>query len=225
MDMNKYLAELSRVLKKEGFEVAPVSESELSVLLNGAVACRVGGAGALFQRPEDLHTEEANEIYHQVAPFSKMVSEYMREMERGPVLKASGLSEQVKLLADFGGSVLAGQEMERGAGMQFVTWLWDYDRAGVTLGHYFGDDYQAAKKDFALRSGLTQEEKKFTPEQLVEIYRCCTDTLTHEYELTYEQEKRIEGIQTQIIEMVPDLDERLKQALGDDASHQMQQTM
>jgi hypothetical protein len=115
--------------------------------------------------------------------------------------------------------------MEKGAGMQFVTWLWDYQHAGVTLGHYFGDGYQDAKKDFAVRSGLVTAEKQFTPEQLIEIYRCCADTLTHDYELTYEQEKRIEDIQSQITEMVPDYVERFKQALESDASQQIEQTM
>lgn len=192
MDSKKYLAEVSRVLRSKGFEVAPFSEDNLPVLLDGEVACRVGSGGTLFLRPEDLHTDEANELYHKVAPFSQMVSEYMNEMEKAPALKASGLDERFKLLADFGGAVLAGREMEKGAGMQFVTWLWDYQHAGVTLGHYFGDGYQDAKKDFAVRSGLVTAEKQFTPEQLIEIYRCCADTLTHDYELTYEQEKRIE---------------------------------
>ena len=66
----------------------------------------------------------------------------MGEMERVPQIKAAGLSEDYRLLADFNGAVLAGHRTERD--VQFVTWLWDYDRTGVTLGHYFGDEYQGA---------------------------------------------------------------------------------
>ena len=58
MDNNKYLTEVSRVLRSKGFEVAPFLEDNLPVLLNGEVACRVGSGGALFLRPEDLHTKQ-----------------------------------------------------------------------------------------------------------------------------------------------------------------------
>lgn len=109
-----------------------------------------------------------------------MVSEYMNEMEKAPVLKASGLDERFKLLADFGGTVLAGREMEKGTGMQFVIWLWDYKvRTGVTLGHYFGDGYQNAKKDFALLLGACGSGEEFTPEQLTALYLCTSDALNY----------------------------------------------
>ena len=42
-------------------------------------------------------------------------------------------------------------------GNQFVTWIWDYDRTGVSHGHYYEDDFQSAKQDFAVRSGLIPE--------------------------------------------------------------------
>ena len=76
-----------------------------------------------------------------------------------------------------------------------------------------------------MRCGLVQEQKQFSPEQLIEIYRCCADTISHDYELTYEQEKRIDEIQTLITEMVPDYAERMKVSLESDPSQQMQQTM
>lgn len=65
-------------------------------------------------------------------------------------------------------AVLAGHPTERG--VQFVTWEWDFDREGVHHGHYFQDDYEAAKRDFTLRSGLVQKDALFEPEQLAEIY-------------------------------------------------------
>ena len=53
----------------------------------------------------------------------------------------------------------------------------DYDRTGVVHGHYFMENYDAAKQDFATRSGLIQTEQLFSPEQLTEIYRCCADSV------------------------------------------------
>ena len=51
-----------------------------------------------------------------------------------------------------------------------MTWEWDFDREGVHHGHYFQDDYEAAKRDFTLRSGLVQKDALFEPERLAEIY-------------------------------------------------------
>lgn len=223
MDNNKYLTEVSRVLRSKGFEVAPFLEDNLPVLFSGEVACRVGSGGTLFLWPEDLHTDEANELYHKVAPFLQMVSEYMNEMEKAPVLKASGLDERFKLLADFGGAVLAGREMEKGAGMQFVTWLWDYQHTGVTLGHYLGDGYQDAKKDFALRSGLVPREKQFTPEQLTALYLCTSDALNYGLDISYEQDQLIRSAQSLIEETVPDLQQRI--AAQQEQGQQYEQTM
>ena len=69
---------------------------------------------------------------------------------------------------NFGSAVLAGLPTE--CGVQFVTWEWDFDREGVHHGHYFQDDYDAAKRDFTVRGGLVQKDALFEPEQLAEIY-------------------------------------------------------
>ena len=97
-------------------------------------------------------------------------------------------------------------------GIQFVTWDWDYDRTGVSHGHYFMENYDKAKQDFATRSGLIQKEQLFSPEQLTEIFRCCADSVDEDFfELTDTQEEMIRGIQQQIRVCVPDLNERIRQ--------------
>ena len=131
-------------------------------------------------------------------------------MEAAPRLKASGLDGDYRILADFGGTVLVGSPSKYG--VQFVTWDWDYDRTGVVHGHYFMENYDAAKRDFATRSGLIQKEQLFSPEQLTEIFRCCADSVDEDFfELTDTQEEMIRGIQQQIRVCVPDLDERVRQ--------------
>lgn len=125
-------------------------------------------------------------------------------MEAAPQLKASGLDGDYRNLADFGGTVLAGASSKYG--VQFVTWDWDYDRTGVVHGHYFMENYDAAKQDFTARSGLIQKE------QLTEIYRCCTDSVNEDFfELTDKQVELIHSVQQQIEICVPDLDERVRQ--------------
>ena len=61
-------------------------------------------------------------------------------LERTPTLKAVGLDEDYKILADFGDVVLAGRCCKTGT--KFVTWEWDFDRQGVHAGHYFMENYE-----------------------------------------------------------------------------------
>ena len=48
------------------------------------------------------------------------------------------------------------------------------------------DNYTAAKRDFAVRSGLIRREQLFSPEQLTELSRCVQAVLDDQNELTYE---------------------------------------
>ena len=122
----------------------------------------------MLYRQENVDSVRTQDALQSVIDTAKMTSEYMAILENAPRLKASGLHGDYRILADFGDAVLAGHPTERG--VQFVTWEWDFDREGVHHGHYFQDDYEAAKRDFTLRSGLVQKGALFEPEQLAEIY-------------------------------------------------------
>ena len=101
-------------------------------------------------------------------------------------MKADGLEDGYKVLADFNGTVLAGVQSKYG--VHFVTWDWAYGHTGVCHGHYFMENYAGAKQNFAIRSGLIQKEQLFSPEQLTEIYHCCADSVDGDFfELTGEQ--------------------------------------
>ena len=149
----------------------------------------------------------------------------MRQMETAPFLKADGLEDGYKVLADFNDIVLAGIQSKYG--VQFVTWDWSFDRKGVSHGHYYtglysSGNYEAAKRDFATRSGLIPEQQLFREKQLIEIYRCCTDTLQGSFELSYDQEKTIQDVRKQIEECLPDIMERIQQQ---DTEPTQEQTM
>ena len=150
-------------------------------------------------------------MYHQVAMDADEVYSYVETMQNAPLLHASGLHADFRLLADFGGAVLAGQERENGQGYQFVTWIWDYDRTGVSHGHYYEDNFQSAKQDFAVRSGLIPRAQLFSPEELTELYRTTDHFLEEGPELDYKQQKTIQEARTKIEYAVPDLQSRLEQ--------------
>lgn len=220
MNSEKYFAELSRILAKEGIKTAPMENGRLPILLDGQPIGRVESSGTMCIVLGDIQTNKSSDLYFRTAGIADTVKEYMTAMETAPILHADGLDEEFKLLTEFNGTVLAGREMEQGYGMKFVTWDWSYGKTGLYQGHYYLDDYAAAKENFAERAGLIPKERLFSKEQLVEMYRCMSDTLDNEYELTAPQEKLIEDTQRQIERTVPDLQERVAQALA-----QYEQTM
>ena len=215
----RYLEEVRNPLHRAGFETLPLEGAQLPVLWNGAPLCRITGKGSVFYRREDVNTPLAEDALLRVEDIATQTMEYMTAMETAPQLKASGLEGDYRILADFNGTVLAGTHSKHG--VQFVTWDWDYDRTGVSHGHYFMEDYDGAKQDFAIRSGLIHKEQLFSPEQMTEIYRCCADSVDGDFfDLTAEQEKVIRSVQQQIEDCVPDVAERIRQQ--EDA---MEQTM
>ena len=208
---DKFFPELARRLKREGISTGPVEGERLPVLLDGCEAMSVASGGTIFLKAETADDQRVADAYDTVAGISAQVYEYTEAMAAAPPLVAVGLHEGFRLLADFNGVVLAGQELEQGWGYQFVTWARSPDRSAVTHGHYYdgGDTYEAAKLDFACRAGLVQERRQFTDEQLTELYRCIGETLDSGYPITREREKTLTAVMEQIERSVDDLEERV----------------
>ena len=139
---NRYLEEVCTCLHRAGFETQPLEDSQLPVYWNGAPLCRITGKGSVFYRREDVDTPQTEEALRQAEDIAARTREYMLAMETAPQLKASGLEGDYRILADFNGTVLAGMHSKHG--VQFVTWDWDYDRTGVSHGHYFMEKYDEA---------------------------------------------------------------------------------
>lgn len=219
----KYFSDLSRILRKHGIESGPVENGRLVILMDGQSVGRIEPGGMRCVAPGDLLTEDASKAFYRAAPFAEMVAEYMTALKRAPVLLAEGLDANYHLLAEFNGTVLAGKEMENGYGMQFVTWDWNHDHTALEQGHYYHDNYEGAKADFAERSGLVQKGHHFSDEQLTEMYRCMHDTLDGVYELTDNQETLISDTCEQIENIVRDLRQRIAQA--EEVAPNFEQTM
>ena len=149
----RYLEEIRISLHRAGFGTLPLEGAQLPVLWNGAPLCRITGKGSVFYRREDADTSQAEDALYRVEDIAAKTLEYMTAMEAAPQLKASGLDGDYRILADFGGTVLAGSPSKYG--VQFVTWDWDYDRTGVVHGHYFMENYRRPlrlRQDHSLQS-------------------------------------------------------------------------
>ena len=149
----RYLEEISISLHRVGFETKSLEDCERSILWNNAPLCRITGRGSVFYRREDVDTPQAEDALFRVEDIAAKTLEYMTAMEAAPQLKASGLDGDYRILADFAGTVLAGTPSKYG--VQFVTWDWDYDRTGVSHGHYFMENYRRPlrlRQDHSLQS-------------------------------------------------------------------------
>ncbi len=206
---DRFFPELSRRLKREGIDTAPVKKDCLPVLTGGKEAMWVQSWGGIILNTESVNDPVVNRVYDTVAGISAQVYEYTEAMAASPPLHTDGLHENFRLLAEFNGTVLAGQELEQNWGYKFATWQRTPDRTGVTLGHYYHNGYGEAKLDFACRSRLVQESRQFTDEQLTEMYRCIYETLDSEYPLTKERCQTLTEAANQIQRSVDDLEERV----------------
>ena len=170
----RFLEETAIRLRQNGFTVEPIEDHHLPVCWEKGRLCRI---------------------------TAKMTSEYMAILEYAPQLKATDLTGDYRILADFGDAVLAGHPTERG--VQFVTWEWDFDRKGVHHGHYFQDDYDAAKRDFTVRSGLVQKDALFEPEQLAQIYRALSFVREQDETLSFGRDRELAELMDQVGGLLP----------------------
>lgn len=197
----RYLEETAIRLRQNGFTVEPIEDHHLPVRWEKGRLCRVSGKGSVLYRQENVDSVRAQDALQSVIDTAKMTSEYMAILETATLLKVGGLTGDYRILADFGDAVLAGHPTERG--VQFVTWEWDFDREGVHHGHYFQDDYDAAKRDFTVRSGLVQKDALFEPEQLVEIYRALAFVREQDETLSFGRDQELAELMDQVGGLLP----------------------
>ena len=197
----RYLEETSIRLRRMDFETMPAEDQQLPVKWNGSDLCRITGKGSVLYRQENMDSIRAQDALQVVIDTAKMTSEYMAILEYAPQLKATDLTGDYRILADFGDTVLAGTPSKYG--VQFVTWEWDFDRKGVHHGHYFQQDYNAAKRDFTVRGGLVQKDALFEPEQLAEIYRALAFVREQDESLSFGRDQELKELMEQVSGLLP----------------------
>ena len=197
----RFLQEVEQKLLHRELDARLLEDGLIHVRWNKQPLCSVDRDGIVRFRPADITGLEVGRQLRTVTQTATQVKEYMRIFERAPALKAIGLDDTYKVLADFGDAVLAGQLGKKGA--RFVTWEWDFDRQGVHAGHYFMENYEAAKQDFAVRAGLVGSQRLFSDEQLAVIRNACEFALEADATLSYAEEKQLQSVQEQIELLLP----------------------
>ena len=197
----RYLREVEQKLLHRELDARLLEDGLIHVRWNKQPLCSVDRDGIVRFRPADITGPEVDRQLRTVIQTAGHVKEYMRIFERAPTLKVVGLDDTYKVLADFGDAVLAGRSCKTGA--KFVTWEWDFDRQGVHAGHYFMENYEAAKQDFAVRAGLVERQRLFSDEQLAVIRNACAFALEADATLSYAEEKQLQSVQEQIELLLP----------------------
>ena len=197
----RFLQEVEQKLLRKELDARLLEDGLLHIRWNEKPLCSVDRDGIVRFRPADITGPEVDRQLRTVIQTAGHVKEYMRIFECAPALKAVGLEDTYKVLADFGDAVLAGQLGKKGA--RFVTWEWDFDRQGVHAGHYFMENYEAAKQDFAVRAGLVERQRLFSDEQLAVIRDACEFALEDDATLSYAEEKQLQSVQEQIEVLLP----------------------
>ena len=197
----RFLEETATRLRQNGFTVEPIEDHHLPVCWEKGRLCRITGRGSVFYRREDADTPQAEDALFRVEDIAAKTLEYMTAMETAPRLKATDLTGDYRILADFGDAVLAGHPTERG--VQFVTWEGDFDRKGVHHGHYFQEDYDAAKRDFTVRGNLVPKDALFEPEQLADIYRALAFVREQDETLSFGRDQELAELMEQVGGLLP----------------------
>ena len=199
--LERYFGELSIALGKEGFSVREQENDGLSISLNGEP---VGIARFhAISYPREGTPSAPREVQEKAWSIIRTVSEYMRLMEAAPLLKATGLEGDYRILGQFNDTVMAGHFTR--FGVQFITWDWNPDQTALSNGCYILGKYEEAKQDFAVRSGLVPQEMFFTPDQIKGLDVCCASALAHDDTLTFEQGLLINELREQLREIEPSL--------------------
>ena len=197
----RFLEETVIRLRQNGFTVEPIEDHHLPVCWEKGRLCRITGKGSVYYRREDTDTPQAEDALFRIEDIAAKTLEYMTAMESAPQLKASGLDEDYRILADFGDTVLAGTPSKYG--VQFVTWEWDFDREGVHQGHYFQDDYDAAKRDFTVRGNLVPKDALFELEQLAQIYHALSFVREQDESLSFGRDRELAELMEQVGGLLP----------------------
>ena len=207
----QFLQEVERKLLRRELDAKLLEDGMIHIKWNEKPLCSVDRDGIVRFRPADITGAEVDRQLRTVIQAAGQVKEYMRIFECAPALKAVGLEDTYKVLADFGDAVLAGQLGKKGA--RFVTWEWDFDRQGVHAGHYFMENYEAAKQDFAVRASLVNEQRLFSDEQLAVIRDACEFALEDDATLSYAEDKQLQSVQEQIELLLPQQEQEQRPAM------------
>lgn len=194
-DITPELEELfARKVEAMGYSIirekADVHDSKLLLIAfkGGDEICRFEKTGAMRFWRDSPFVEERKELHSLLLDLKERNDLYLNAKP----LDCEGVRD-FRLISEFGNHLLAAKQSKDNE-IRFVTWQYDYDRTGVTLGHYYETNYQGALKDFTVRSGLVDENQLFSVDEMAVLYASCVFRGRHDDDLTFDSEKELQAV-------------------------------
>jgi len=195
--MNRQLKEIARVIRGLDVNITPNEENELlKIEYQDSPLCVIGTNGIRWN-PENATPESRRDLIDKISDEQRNIKEYINAYEKAPPLEAEDLEGGYVLLTEHNGVVLAAKDMNQ-YGYQFVTWERTYGNKGVVHGNYYNDNYIGAKQNFAVRSGLVDEQRIFSDEQMKDIYRALDYYRCQNSDITIKQEEAVKDLMEKI---------------------------
>ncbi len=222
MNVDRFLYQVQQNLPKHEGVTVWIDDSAVKVGYGDTGSFEIRYPGGVCYNAATEKTEEFDRLVEEADKTFKTVKEFIDLMEKAPELSARDFNMPYKLLAEFNGVVLGGIEHQSTRSFEFTTW--SYGNNALYHGHYF-TDYEKAKEDFVVRSGLLQSTKLFNDKEMMQIYRCTEDTLNNGYELSDEQIEVLEQVQEKVKESVSNFDEKLREEIDQECEEDMGMSM
>lgn len=127
-------------------------------------------------------------VFNTISPIADRVQEVAAAWEKSNAMPFEGVTN-FRLLSEYNSIIFAARDdTKKGYGLHYVTWECNSRHTAVEHGHYT-TDYANAKQDFAVRAGLIDSAKVFTPEQAAEIKAAVEYRIENDGDITYEAEE------------------------------------
>jgi len=197
-------------LRRAGYSDAYYSEGDDSVFPMDKVFPGIQIKANEFRMPPLEQPDQQRQrdlVYDAIRPITAKAEEMAYVWNNAAPMKIDS-DDTYRLLSEHGKHVFAARD-DGAHGLHFVTWEYDYNRTGVSHGRYT-TDYEAAKLDFAVRSGLFPENMFFASEEIRQIYSALVYQGKNDDELTFQQGQDINAV----LEKLEWIDPELKQPQG-----------
>ena len=203
--MTLYQQEMLRKLGRLDCAGRYDEEKGLLVISSGGTGlCCQDKKGYLSWESEKIRTEEEKAVLYQIGEQAKLIRAYVGQYENSPSMGIPEV-EGYRRMAECGDTVMAGMYSEQ-HGFMFTTWTQNGDRSRVTNGDY-SPNYEYVKEAFAIRAGLVDRCRLFTPEEAASLYRCVDFTRNNCMTLTWEQEQELNALTEKLQFGYPQLEE------------------
>lgn len=171
----------------------------LDAFRQGAEICQFEMSGAMRYYPDNPLVNERRELHDLLLDMKQAHDLYAD----APPLLATDV-KGFRLISAFGDAVLAAK-MSKDDEVRFNTWQYTYDRTAVTMGHYFETNYEGAKKDFAIRAGLLDENQLFTEDEMKVLYAAAVYRGGNDDSLLFDDGQALQAVMGKLEDNLPSL--------------------